>query len=192
MTRTSKYLLSIPALLVGAGMFVSCQNEIQEIRAATDALELPVQTTYNAEYFYTESGQLKNKLSAGQLDRYLGDEPRVEVSDGFEMVVYDSLENIEAWITAENGVMLETENTLIARNDVQVYNTGGDTLKTEELTWLQDSARIFSNTFVTVISPKGTFTGDGFTSDETFEAYTISNPVGHFAVERDSTQTQAP
>ena len=27
-------------------------------------------------------------------------------------------------VTAENGVMLETENTLIARNDVQVCNTG--------------------------------------------------------------------
>ena len=69
MTRTSKYILSIPALLVGAGMFVSCQNEIQEIRAATDALELPVQTTYNAEYFYTESGQLKNKLSFSKSTR---------------------------------------------------------------------------------------------------------------------------
>ena len=190
MSRTSKYILSIPTLLVGVGMFVSCRNEIQEIRAATDAPELPVQTTFNAEYFYTESGRLKNKLTAGQLDRYMGEDPRVEVSQGFEMVVFDSLENIEAWITAANGVMLEAENTLIARNDVHVYNTQGDTLKTEELTWLQDSARIFSNTFVTVISPKGTFTGDGFTSDETFEAYTITNPVGRFAVERDSTLTE--
>lgn len=187
MPSYKRYFLSIPALILGAGMFVSCKNEIREIRAATDAIEMPVQTTYGAEYFYTEQGKLKNKLVAAQLDQFVGDQQRVEVSGGFEMVIFDSLEQPEAFILAENGVMLQTRNTLIARDNVRVFNIDGDTLKTEELTWLQDSARIFSNTHVTVISPKGTFTGDGFTSDERFETYTITNPVGRFAVQQDST-----
>lgn len=190
MPRSSRYFFWIPALIFGAGIFVSCKNEIREIRAATDAMEMPVQTTYGAEYFYTEHGQLKNKLQAAQLDQFVGEDQRVEVSGGFEMVIYDSLQQAEAYILAENGVMLQSRNTFIARDNVRVFNTLGDTLKTEELTWLQDSARIFSNTHVTVISTKGTFTGDGFTSDERFERYTITNPVGRFSVQPDSTANE--
>ena len=43
---------------------------------------MPVQTTYGAEYFYTEHGQLKNKLQAAQLDQFVGEDQRVEVSGG--------------------------------------------------------------------------------------------------------------
>ena len=59
------------------------------------------------------------------------------------MVIYDSLQQAEAYILAENGVMLQSRNTFIARDNVRVFNTLGDTLKTEELTWLQTALAYF-------------------------------------------------
>ena len=167
-------------------MLFSCKNDIKEVHALTAENELPVQTTFNATYDYTEGGKLKNRLVVTQLDRYVGDEPYVEVSKGFTMYIYDSLETVEAELSAERGIYREEQYIMEAREDVILRNKAGDQLNTEELIWLQDSGVIYTDKFVKITRNDGVLFGKGLVSNESFTKYKIKQPTGELSVALDS------
>ncbi|NNE55119.1 MAG: LPS export ABC transporter periplasmic protein LptC, partial [Flavobacteriales bacterium] len=172
-----------PVALVVAGLLFSCQNKIEEINALHDENNLPVQTTYDAVYDYTEQGELRNRLIAKQLDRYIDDNPRMEAVGGFEMIIYDSLQQEEAHLSADKGIFLEQKNILTAKYNVLLTNINGDSLETEELIWLQDSGKVYTNEEVIISSKDGKLYGKGLESDEKFSTYTIRDIHGNFNVD---------
>jgi len=182
MNFSRTYKLPVIIFLV-TGFLFSCRNEIEEINAITGDIDMPVQTSYNAWYDYTDNGKMLNKLIATQLDRFVNDQPRLEASGGFELIMYDSLELPEARLTAERGVFLEKEHILRAYYNVLLTNNKGDSLQTEELIWLQDSGKIYSDKEVIISSKDGKLFGKGMESDERFNHYTIRKPHGSFKIE---------
>jgi LPS export ABC transporter protein LptC len=165
-----KYLIPVTFL---AGIFFSCRNDIEEIRAITDDRELPIQTTTNAEFFYTEGGRIKNKLVAAEVNRYVGEDAQyLEVTGGFYMIIYDTLEMEEARLSASRGLYFESENRMEAHYNVELANISGNKLNTEELIWLQDSNKVYTEEDVMITSADGVVFGKGLES-ETFTRYTI-------------------
>lgn len=157
----------------------SCQNDIKEIRAITDPRELPLQTSINAEYKLSERGKRKNILKAAQLDQYQGDENYIVASGGYEVVFYDSLEVQEAKLTAQNGRYTEKDKKMVSTGNVVLSNRAGAKLETEEITFLLDSARIFTDKFVTITTENGSILrGKGLESNDSFTKYKILNPTG--------------
>jgi LPS export ABC transporter protein LptC len=152
----------------------------------TSEKDLSVQTTYNAEYDYTEGGKLKNKLVVTQLDRYTGEDPHVKVKDGFKLFIYDSLEQVEAELSANTGIYREDELIMEAHENVILRNRAGEELHTEELIWLQDSGLVYTDKFVKIIRNEGVLFGKGLTSNESFTKYQIKQPTGEMKIELDS------
>lgn len=167
-------------------MLFSCKNDIKEVHALTSDTNLPIQTTYNASYDYTEAGKLKNRLVVTQLDRYVGEDSYVEVSNGFTMFIYDSLENVEAELSAQRGIYREELFIMEAREDVVLLNRAGDQLNTEELIWLQDSGIIYTDKFVKITREDGVLFGEGMVSNESFTKYSIKKPTGEMNLALDS------
>jgi lipopolysaccharide export system protein LptC len=97
------------SILIASSLLTSCQNEISEIRAITDVNRQPVQTSYNAEYTFTEKGKASNRLIAAQIDQYQGELDYIEASGGFTMIFFDSLEKEEAKLTARTGRYTESQ-----------------------------------------------------------------------------------
>jgi LPS export ABC transporter protein LptC len=162
----------------------SCQNEISEIRSITDINNKPVQTSYHAEYIFSEKGKMNNKLIATQMDQYQGEQDYIEASGGFAMIFYDSLEQEEARLTAQNGKYIEKEKKLIAWDNVILRNSKGEKLETSELIFEQDSARIFTEKQVIISSANGTvIRGNGMISNDSFTKYKILQPTGDLYVE---------
>ncbi len=176
-------LYTLPVVLLATVFLFSCKNEIKEINALHDESNLPVQTSYDATYDYTESGILKNRLMATELNRYVDETPRLEATGGFSMIIFDSLEMEEARLTADHGIFLEKENILKARYNVVLTNINGDSLETEELIWLQDSSKIYTEEEVIISSSDGKLYGKGLVSGETFTTYTIRDIHGNFNVD---------
>ncbi len=170
-------------------MLFSCKNDIKEVHALTSDTKLPIQTTYNASYDYTEGGKLKNRLVVTQLDRYIGEDPYVEVSNGFTMFIYDSLEHVEAELSAQRGIYREELFIMEAREDVILLNKAGDQLNTEELIWLQDSGIIYTDKFVKITRADGVLFGEGMVSNESFTKYSIKKPTGEMNLALDSLKT---
>jgi LPS export ABC transporter protein LptC len=165
-------------------MLHSCQNEIAEIRAITDANNLPVQTSLKAEYNFSEKGKLKNKLIASQIDQYRGEENYIEASGGFIMVFFDSLEKEQARLSAQKGKYTEKEKRMKAWGNVVLMNINGEKVETEELIFKQDSNRIYTDKYVTITSKQGILHGNGMESNDTFTKYRIIKPIGDFLLDQ--------
>jgi len=169
--------------LIAAGMLFSCQNDIEEIKALTQESDLPVQIVKNGTFHYTEESKLMNTLKAKELKRFEGEVPRIEVSGGFEMFIYDTLEQVDAILTAEEGTFFDKQHHLEARENVVLVNNEGDSLKTEELFWLQDSNKIYTNKFVEIYTDDGTIFSQGLETDSHFKRYRLKQVTGDILVE---------
>lgn len=158
-------------------LIASCKNEISDIRAITDVSNLPVQTSYNAQYILSEKGQVKNKLTAAKIEQFQGDEEYVLASGGIAVMFYDSLEQEDAKLTAREGVHYAKEKRLIARDSVVLVSRKGERLETEELIFLEDSALIYTDKFVKIVTANGsTLYGNGLLSNDSFTKWQIKKP----------------
>ncbi|MEZ4800488.1 MAG: LPS export ABC transporter periplasmic protein LptC [Flavobacteriales bacterium] len=166
-----------------AVIFIACKNDIKQIRAATEDFNLPLQTSIDAEYTYTEDGKKRNILEAHQLDQYGGDSSYVVASGGFKMTFFDSVETQIATMTADSGIYFQEENKLIAIGNVLLKNTQNEMLETTELIFEQDSNRIFTDKPVSISTGDGKFFGKGLESNSSFTRYQILQPTGDFYID---------
>ncbi len=170
----------------------ACQNEISEIRAVTDVNKKPVQTSYNAEYVFSEKGKISNKLIAAQLDQYQGELDYIEASGGFAMIFYDTLEREDARLTARNGKFTDQDKKLIAWDQVVLFNVKGEKLETSELIFEQDSARIFTDKPIVITTSNGSqIHGKGLISNDSFTKYKIIDPTGDLYIDEKTDSTHA-
>lgn len=166
-----------------SGMLFSCQNDIEQIKALTEDQNLPVQVVRNGTFHYTQGGELRNTLKATYLEQYEGEDPHLKVSEGFTLFMYDSLENIEATLQANEGIFIEQEQRMEARDDVKLWNMEGEILRTEELIWQQDSDRVYTNKFVSITTKDGIIYGKGLESNSRFSSYSMKNLSGDLYVD---------
>jgi LPS export ABC transporter protein LptC len=182
MSFGSQHNLLIPFALA-SGIFFSCRNDIEEIRALTDDREVAVQTVLNGTYYYTENGELTNVLEAAVLDRYEGEISRIEVSGGFVLTTFDSIGNTDAIISANYGTYFDLEGRLIARENVVLVNAEGSRLNTEELYFVQDSDLVYTDKNITITSDDGIIYGKGLVSDSRFQKRQIKQVTGTMYVD---------
>jgi LPS export ABC transporter protein LptC len=172
---------SIPVVM--AGMLFSCKNDLEKVRAFANDEEFPFQTTYNVIYTFTENGRIKNQLIAGEVNRYGTDTGRTELSDGFKILMYDSLARQESELVAKRGTQYTHKNMLIARDSVKFTNPLGEMLETSLLIMDRDSAIIYTNEPVKITRGDNVIFGDGLRANESFSRYRIKNPRGSFYVQ---------
>ncbi|MFK7756062.1 MAG: LPS export ABC transporter periplasmic protein LptC [Flavobacteriales bacterium] len=168
-------VLSIPAAILVAGFFFSCQNTIEEIDSANDDSELPAQTIFNGSFDYTVEGKLLQRITAGELNQYQNE--NLEASEGVRVDMFNSNEEIEAFLTSETGTYFQSENKLTARDSVVLTNAEGDVLYTDELTLLQDSSLIFTDYPIEIHKGDNVIFGTGLRADSDFSKYQIKNPA---------------
>ena len=168
-----------PAACV-AGLFISCENnEIEEVLEYSILENTPSSTTFEASYQYTDSGRITNILNAGKVERFeLSDSSYSLISEGFELVFYKKSGEFDGRLTALNGYVSGDNSMMIARDSVVFVNRMKEELITEELYWKQDSAKVFTDKFVTIKRNDIVIYGKGLISDENFTNYTIREPSG--------------
>lgn len=172
-------------IFMAIGLFFSCRNEIAEIKAITDYNNYPIQTTYHAEYLFSENGVLKNKLIAGKMERYEEeDTSRTVVSEGFVLYVYNDDQSIAATMSATKGLYYPKQHILIAMDSVKLVSEKNQILETQILTWLQDSDKVFTDELVKVTSKQGVIYGQkGLVSNSSFTKYRLIDPTGEMYID---------
>jgi len=180
-------LICIPALI--AGMLVSaCENDLEEVKRVTQRPSLPVQTIYNSITQYTDSGRITFTISAGRIDRYGGEEAYDEFSDGVEVINYNRDGEVASKVTAQKAINYTNENRMVAQDDVELENSEGKKLNTEELTWDEQEHRIFTDKFVKITTPTEILFGDGLEAEEDFSRYEIQNIKGRIKIDEGEEQ----
>lgn len=165
----------------------ACENDIKVVDSVTTDNEkpLPAESSKNIVFLYSDSAKIRSKLSAPQLDRYIGKKPYFEMAEGMEVIFYDVYPKEQSRITANYGIGKDNGNgleTMEARRNVVVINEKGDRLNTEQLNWNAITEKIYTDRFVKITTDDEVIWGDGLEASQDFSEYEIKNVKGQINI----------
>lgn len=168
-------------LLLG---FTACENDIAIVNSITLANEklLPLESSKNVEFLYSDSAIVRAKLISPQIDRYAGKKPYLELPKGMNIIFYQADKSEQSKLTANYGIAYDSGNGVIekmeAKDNVIVINEKGDKLNTEHLIWNALTKRIYTDAFVKITTRDQVIMGNGMEADQDFSNYKIKDVTG--------------
>jgi LPS export ABC transporter protein LptC len=174
------------ALVAGLLLFSACENSLKDIqKISSQEVSKPISTTTGLDVTYSDSAKVQFRLTAPLLLDYI-DKKFKEMPKGVTIIKYETTPKgvmQTGQITADYGIMRESDKVIELRRNVVAKNEKGETFKSEELIWDQGKREIYSHKFVQMTSPNGTnLYGSGATTNETMYPWIIQNTTGQIPV----------
>ena len=155
-----------------AGMFFSCENDLENIKLVTATDDSPDQIVNNVHTLYSDTGVVRFEIIASRMEIFSVPEKKTIFKNGFQVNFFKSRDSIESTLTADYAEMKEGDNSFFARNKVIFTNfEKKQTLKTEELFWDQQTKRVHTEKAYEIVGPKTHVVGYGMDANETFSDY---------------------
>jgi LPS export ABC transporter protein LptC len=177
-----KNLILVTIAMVTGIFFFSCKTDIKAIQEIGEEDTAPFQTVLDGKYTFTESGKVRNILTAGLLAQYVQDTDYVRVEEGLVLDIYNRQEGLAGSLAADKGFYFKKQNRMEAWDNVVFTNPNGDSLFTDQLTWLSDSNLITTDSPVRIIREGTEIRGKGLRANEDFSRYSILAPIGDITV----------
>lgn len=175
---------SIPAVLVAAGLlFSGCVNDLDTIQKVTYDPKAPDEVVDDLEMLYNDSGYAQVMITADLAETYHQPEHVTMLKDGLKVDFFAADGNIESTLTALYGEINFMTGKVVVRDSVILLNHAKQQfLETEELFWNRKDSTIYTDKNV-LVKTKGkgiTGRGKGLKTTQSFNKYTIIQPVGKF------------
>ncbi len=183
-----KKILYISLVFFAFISIVACENDIDVVNSITSATEknLPLESSKNVEFLYSDSAIVRSKLTAPQIDRYGGKKPYLELPLGMNVIFYQENKIEQTKLTANYGIGYDSGNGIMekmeAKGNVIVINEKGEKLNTEHLTWNTITKKIYTDDFVKITTKDQVICGTGMEAEQDFSEYAIKNVTGTFDV----------
>jgi LPS export ABC transporter protein LptC len=180
-------IIIFSALFIALISFNACENNIDVVNLLTSSTEeLPVKSDKDVEILYSDSAQVRAKLTASRLNQYVGKKPYIELPKGMEIIFYNKKNEQQTKLTADYGIGYNTDgselNKMEAKKNVVVINEKGEKLNTEHLIWDAITQKIYTEEFVKITTKDETIWGDGLKANQDFSNYEILHPKGSIAL----------
>lgn len=176
---------SLGGLIICMCLLEACVNDINEVNKTSQLAEPGVEYGKNIELFYSEHGDVRVRVTAPAVTRYVSGDPYTEFTNGLRVEFFNEKMETGTWLTANHGVRYEAQGRTVLQNDVQVINENNEHLSTEELIWDEKRHVIYSDKFVKITTPDQVLYGDGMEADEQLTKYVIKKPRGTIEAEMD-------
>ncbi|MGB1204507.1 MAG: LPS export ABC transporter periplasmic protein LptC [Chitinophagales bacterium] len=181
--QNKSFLYIFIFMLVG---FLACENSLEDVQAVTQQFEEAVETVKDVQILYSESANVKVKLTAPLLLRHKTKDPYSEFPDGISVQFFDEMLQETGSLNADYGVRHERkQQTIVRENVVWVSATEQKRIESEELIWDERNKKIRSDKFVKVTTETESIFGTGFEAEQDFSRYTILNITGILKVNSD-------
>ncbi len=151
---------------------------MKEVNAIVERELLPVEVADDIRIIYSDSALLKVILEAKHLERFLGENPYLEMTEGVHVRFYNKLGQVESELRSNYAVSHQNTDIMEAKEDVVVINQKGETLNTEHLIWEEKTERIHTEEFVKITTEDEVIFGHGFESNQDFTKYRIKKIKG--------------
>lgn len=168
-------------------LFLACKNDLDRVAAIEVPANGPDRITTGAEYLYSDSGVVRNRVRAGTISEFNGEHPRTEMTDGVELTFFDTTGNAGSQLTARRGEIQQERNRMVVEEQVVFINAKGERLETEQLTWSRDSGRVYTDRPVKVTRARDIIYGQGLDAAQDFSRYTIRKITGTLFIDRSDT-----
>jgi LPS export ABC transporter protein LptC len=156
----------------------ACKNDLDRVAAIELERGGPDRITYTAEYLYSDSGRVTNRIRAGMISEFMGEHPRTEMSEGVELRFFDRNGREGSRLTAQRGTITPEDDRMQVDGDVVFVNARGERLETEQLIWSQDSDRVWTDRPVRIRRAHDIIHGQGLDAEQDFSRYTVRNITG--------------
>ncbi len=165
---------------------LSCENDIEVIKALSQDTLMPSQSMINAEIRYTDSARLRLSIQAPEIHRYSTlNKDYTEFPSGVFAEFFDREGNVESQLESRYAIYYAEKDLWEAKDSVVVINQAGEILNTEQLFWDERNRTIYSESYVRVTRPNEVIMGEGFEADETFTRWKIKKIQGTIYIDDD-------
>lgn len=165
-------------------LFLACENDMADIEALQQKLNVKVETVKEVEMLYSDSAQVQVRVTGptmlNNLDRK---DPFQEFVDGIKIEFFGPDQNITSTLIADYAIRFERRGQMIARDSVVWSSIDGQKLETEELIWSEKEGEIFTQKFARITTPREIIYGHGFRADQDFSNARIKQVEGIIAVD---------
>src|SRR5215213_6233995 len=178
MRSTQTYLL-MAALFLGCFFVAACENDPREIVKMREK-KTAIEEARNVETYMSQNAKMKARLSAPYMLRYLADSPYVEFPHTLHVDFYNDSMAMESQVDALYGKYREWEKKVLLRDSVVVMNKlKGDTLRTSELWWDQNTEKFYTDKPVRIRTKDKIFYGaHGLEAAQNFEWWVLHQGSG--------------
>jgi LPS export ABC transporter protein LptC len=170
--------LRFACLFLFALSLAGCVNDLEEVKAITDHVVLPVEVADDIRIIYSDSAILKVILETQHLERFVGENPYLEMTNGVHVRFFNPAGEVESELRSNYAISHENTDIMEAKEDVVVVNQKGETLNTEHLIWEEKTERIHTEEFVKITTEDEVIFGHGFESNQDFTKYRIKKIKG--------------
>jgi len=171
---------AICQILLLTMLFVACESPTVQQSVSYKG---PLKESDNVEMIMTDSARLSVRMTAPKqyelqtLDQYF---PK-----GINIEFYSKQGAKTTTLRANRGVQYRASNVHTAVGNVVVVNLEKkQTLKTEKLNWNPNTQKLYTDRFVTIITPNEQITGTGLEANQDFSSYKLRTPSGVVSVEK--------
>lgn len=168
-------------------LFTACKNDLERVAAIEVGNNGPDRITTGAEYLYSDSGMVRNRLRAAIIKEFSGTTPRTELSGGVELVFFGPDGEEGSRLTARRGRIDPATDHMVVEERVVFVNTKGEKLETEMLAWSQDSNRVYTDRPVKITRARDIIYGQGLDAAEDFSRFTVRKITGTLFIGRSDT-----
>ena len=186
MKFTGTYNL-MAALLLGCFFITACENDPQVIAKFREK-KTATEEAYKVETYMSQDSRMKARLTAPYMLRYLADSPYVEFPRSLHVDFYNDTMAMESQVDALYGKYREWEKKVYLRDSVVVMNKlKGDTLRTSELWWDQNTEKFYTDKPVFIhTKDKVFYRAQGMEAAQNFDWWVLNQGKGTVTVPKDS------
>lgn len=169
--------------LMAAGVWLitflsACENDEKVIRDLTEKVVMKEEAV-GVESMLSQEGKLRARLRAPLMIRVFTDTVYAEFPKSLHCDFYDENTTIESWLDSKYGKYFEQLGKVYLRDSVVVITKKGDTLKSHDLWWDQNSKMFYTDTFATYHAPGKQIYGTmGLQATQDLSSIIFKRPVG--------------
>jgi lipopolysaccharide export system protein LptC len=167
-------------ILFGCVFLSACENDEKMIDDWSNKKDM-IEEGKGIESYLSQESKVKAKLTAPLMLRheYKSDSVVVEFPKTLHVDFYDDSTRIESWLDSKHGKYFETLNKVYLWDSVVVINVKGDTLKSSDLWWDQNTRLFYTDKYAEYrTKDKQIFPSKGMEATQDFKRITFKQPTG--------------
>jgi LPS export ABC transporter protein LptC len=177
---SSHIKLFYAAAFMGCFFLCGCENTKEQIDVWTSN-KVMVEEARNIESYLSQDGKMKAKLTAPLMLRVMTDSQYVEFPETLHCDFYDDSTKVETWLDSKYGKYFEQHNKVYLRDSVVVITLKGDTLRTPDLWWDQNTKMFYTDKYARYYGPNKLLRGGrGMTATQDLSSIIFHDPTGTF------------
>jgi Lipopolysaccharide-assembly, LptC-related len=174
------------ALLTSCCFLSACENKDEAIKTWTERVIMKEEAIDMIGQL-SQDGKIKARLKAPLMWRVAADTLYVEFPKTLHCDFYNDSTQIETWLDCKYGKYFESLNKVYLRDSVVVISVKGDTLKTPDLWWDQNTRLFYTDKPAEYLTKdKKLYPQHGLEATQDFRRVTFKEPTGVIKVKEGS------